>query len=199
MYIEPGIMAENGTSVEENRSNRHLQLINLVANAGDKQAFGELFEYFAPRIKALMMRQGCGAEAAEDLMQETLLAVWQKSTQFTKSRGNVSSWIFTIARNKRIDRFRKQGSNHYVDVTELELEDDTPTSDKQLETVEREQIVREAASSLPSEQKQIIELAYVEEMSQSQIAEKLGIPLGTVKSRTRLAFGSVRRKLEALI
>jgi len=199
VYIGPGITAQNGASVKENRSNEHLQLIFRIAEHSDKQAFGVLFEYYAPRVKALMMRQGCGAETAEDLMQDTLLAVWQKAAQFCKSRSNVSAWIFTIARNKRIDRFRKQGTNHYLDVSELELEDDTPGSDDQIEAFERDNIVREAAQELPSEQKQIIEMAYVEELSQSQIADKLGIPLGTVKSRTRLAFGTIRGKLEALI
>ena len=78
-------------------------------------------------------------------------------------------------------------------------QDETPGSDRQMEAVERDKIVREAAQELPGEQKQIIEMAYVEELSQTQIAQKLGIPLGTVKSRTRLAFGTIRRKLEALI
>ena len=199
MYIGPAITIKNEASVRQDRSTEHMRLISKIAKTGDKLAFGILFEYYAPRVKALMMRQGCGAEAAEDLMQETMLTVWQKSTQFSQSRGSVSTWIFTIARNKRIDRFRRQGTNHYVDVSELELEDETPGNDIRLEVSERDQIVREAANELPGEQKQIIELSYVEELSQSEIARKLGIPLGTVKSRTRLAYSTIRRKLEALI
>ena len=82
MYIGPGIATQNGASVKEDYSQTHMQLMFRIAETSDKQAFGMLFEYYAPRIKALMMRQGCGAEAAEDLMQETLLTVWQKATQF---------------------------------------------------------------------------------------------------------------------
>ncbi|MEM7069979.1 MAG: sigma-70 family RNA polymerase sigma factor [Pseudomonadota bacterium] len=199
MYIESGIDTKHGARVENYHADEHLALLAKVAESGDKAAFHVLFQYYAPRIKSLMMKQGSGAEAAEDLMQETMLTVWQKSAQFSKWRGSVSAWIFTIARNKRIDRFRKQGTGHYVDVNELEIKDDTPGNDVQVEHLERDRIVRDATSQLPTEQKQVIELAYISELSQTQISKQLGIPLGTVKSRTRLAFETIRRKLEDLL
>ena len=199
MYIETNLNNVRGVRVEKDCVSNHLGLIARVAEAQDKEAFGKLFEYYGPRVKALMMKQGSESELAEDLMQETLLTVWQKASQFSRFRGSLSAWIFTIARNKRIDRFRKQGTSHYVDISEYDFEDDRPDSEKQVESQERDQIVRNAAATLPQEQKQVIELAYVEELSQTQIANKLGIPLGTVKSRTRLAFGSIREKLEDLL
>ncbi len=165
----------------------------------DKEAFGQLFQFYAPRIKALMMKQGSDAELAEDLMQDTMLSVWQKAEQFSNWRGSLNAWVYTIARNKRIDRFRKQGTQHYVDVSEYDLVDDNPDSERQVSSMQQDRIVSEATASLPAEQRQVVHLSYVEELSQSEIAQKLGIPLGTVKSRTRLAFRAIRKELEAVL
>ena len=198
VYIESKIAVGGRTRLEKDGVNEHVHLMVKVGS-GDKEAFGILFSFYAPRIKALMMKQGSDANLAEDLMQETMLTVWQKSDQFSRWRGNVSSWIFTIARNKRIDRFRKQGTAHYIDVSDVDLEDDAPDSEAQVSNRERDNIVRSAAEELPNEQRQVIQMAFVEDLSQSEISDKLGIPLGTVKSRTRLAFGSIRKKLGDLI
>lgn len=171
-------------------------LLGEIAANRNKQAFQTLFVHYAPRVKALMMKQGANAELAEDLMQETMLTVWNKAEQFAKTRGNANSWIFTIARNKRIDRFRKQGTRHYVDVDEFEIEDDLPSSEDDMISRERDAIVSEATSCLTAEQQQIITMSFAEDLSQSQIAEKLGIPLGTVKSRMRIAYQKIRQNLE---
>ena len=125
--------------------------------------------------------------------------IWQKANQFSNWRGSLNAWIFTIARNKRIDRFRKQGVQHYLDIEDFEFADDKPDGEMQVESAQRDAIVSNATKALPEEQKQVIELAYVEEMSQSEIAKKLKIPLGTVKSRTRLAFQTIRQELEEML
>lgn len=199
MYIESKINIKREDRVNKDDVERNVRLLAKVAGEKDKEAFGELFSYYAPRLKALLMKQGSGAELAEDLMQDTMLAVWQKAEQFSNWRGNLNAWIFTIARNKRIDRFRKQGVQHYLDIEDFDFADDRPDGEMQIESVQRDAIVNNATSALPDEQKQVILLAYVEELSQSEIAKKLKIPLGTVKSRTRLAFQSIRKELEEVL
>ena len=196
MYIADNIGIKCGVRVSNDDAERNARLMAKVANKGDKQAFGELFYYYAPRLKALMVKQGSDAELAEDLMQDTMLAVWQKADQFSKWRGNLNAWIFTIARNKRIDRFRKQGTQHYLALEEFDFVDEQPDGEMQVVSMQQDEIVSNATAGLPDDQKLVIKLAYVEELSQSEIAKKLKIPLGTVKSRTRLAFKSIRQELE---
>ncbi len=199
MYLPVGTLAKGGSPVDQDISEDHRRLISAVAEKKDKKAFEQLFVYFAPRIKALMLKQGANAELAEDLMQETMLTVWNKCGQFESWRGGLSAWIFTIARNKRIDRFRKQGSRHYLDVDDFDFVDEEPDSEEQVISSERDQLVSEAASRLPEDQRTVIEMSYMQSLSQSEIAERLGIPLGTVKSRMRLAHQKVRLELEGVL
>lgn len=188
IYSESRVVATPATDYNEQ--------IKRVAENRDRVAFEKIFSHFAPKIKAILMKQGSNPEQAEDLMQETLLTVWNKAEQFAQTRGSLNAWIFTIARNKRIDRFRKQGTNHYVDIHEYEIEDDIPDIEDQILSSERDQIVAEATNCLPEDQKLIITMSFVQDLTQTQIAEKLGIPLGTVKSRMRLAYQKVKIKLE---
>lgn len=199
MYIESKLNIKREVRVTKDDVERNVRLMAKVASEKDKEAFGELFSYFAPRLKALMMKQGSGSELAEDLMQDTMMTVWQKAGQFSNWRGSLNAWIFTIARNKRIDRFRKQGIQHYLDIEDFDFVDDKPDGEMQIESLQRDAIVKNVTASLPDEQKQVILLAYVEELSQSEISKKLKIPLGTVKSRTRLAFKTIRQELEAVL
>lgn len=177
-------------------SNLHIRLMVRVAQKKDKAAFEKLFEYFAPRVKMLTMKHGIDASQAEDLMQETMLAVWNKADQFSNTRGSVSSWIFTIARNKRIDGFRKQATRHYVDIGEYEIVDDTENVEDHILSNERDDVVAVAINKLPKDQKQIVSMSFVKDLSQSEISQKLDIPLGTVKSRLRLAYAKMRNELE---
>lgn len=178
---------------------RHRTLIGLVSESRDKEAFAELFDWYAPRIKAMLLKQCGSSEMAEDIMQDVLLTVWLKAGQFASSKGAVSTWIFTIARNRRIDAFRRQSSRHYVDIGEMEFPDDAPESEEILLSEEKDGLIARAAATLPEEMQEIIHLAFVEEKSQSQIAGELGIPLGTVKSRTRRAFEKIKQELEGVL
>lgn len=158
-----------------------------------------LFRHFAPRIKTFMMRAGMAATASEELAQETMLAVWQKASYFDGSRAGASTWIFTIARNLRIDRFRRENHPDLATMIDPSREPDAmPTGETIVLGVERERRVRDALSVLSEEQARIVRLAFFAEKPHSLIASELGIPLGTVKSRIRLALNRLRAALEDL-
>ena len=175
--------------------------IAKIAAQEDRIAFSELFEYFAPRIKAFMLRSGASETNAEELAQETMLMVWRKASLFDPSSSGAAAWIFTIARNLRIDAHRRDqrgggGERSDVDI-EFEI-DDAPLPDSSLETIQIEQRVRAALSHLPHDQMRVIELSFFEEKAHAEIAQLLDIPLGTVKSRLRLAMGRLRNLLSEL-
>ncbi|MCZ4273502.1 sigma-70 family RNA polymerase sigma factor [Maritalea porphyrae] len=187
---------DHNTAIELAKHHRHL--IALVGSKQDRAAFQALFEHFAPRIKAMMLKGGVNMMQAEDLMQDVMMTVWRKSSQFSPDRGTVGAWIFTIARNARIDLFRKASSRPYDDVYEMEIADDGQSSDDAMLQVEREECVSAAMKELPQDQRDVIQLAFIADMSQSEIAKKLSLPIGTVKSRMRLAYGKLKGKLEAV-
>lgn len=177
------------------------ELMQAVARTGDRQAFAVLFRHFAPRVKAYLMRGGSAEGLAEELAQETLISVWRKAAQFDPGQAGVSTWIFTIARNLRVDHFRRQGHGVFVDGEDedgAELPDTAPALDEQLRSGRRERGVREAFARLPAEQAQVLHLSFYEDQPHARIAQALGIPLGTVKSRVRLAVNHLRRLLDAL-
>lgn len=175
--------------------------IATIAAHQDRTAFSELFEYFAPRIKAFMLRSGASEANAEELAQEAMLTVWRKASLFDPSSSGAAAWIFTIARNLRIDAHRRDkrgGVKESLDV-EIEFEvDDAPLPDCKLETFQSEERVRAALSQLPDDQRRVVELSFFEEKAHGEIAQMLGIPLGTVKSRVRLAMGRLRILLSEL-
>ena len=145
------------------------------------------------------MRRGADAELAEDLAQDTMLALWNKASLYAPERGSVSTWVFTIARNLRIDRLRRQGSYQFVDLDDYEEVCDDPISDEVVMADQERTLVRQAMKGLPDEQMDIIRMAYLQDLSQSEIASRLSIPLGTVKSRMRLAYARLRQKLERTV
>ena len=173
--------------------------LHRVAASGDIEAFRELFEIYAPRVKAYMMRQGTDANTAEELAQETLLTVWRKAGLYSDDRGSATTWIFTIARNLRIDRLRKEMT--WVELPEGRNEEasDDPLPDQMYEDNERRKRVQSALSDLPAYQHEVVALSYIEGLSHSEIAERLGLPLGTVKSRMRLAYLKIREAVEDLM
>ena len=170
--------------------------IERIARARDREAFKALFAHFAPRLKGYFMRIGVSAGAAEDLAQDTMLAVWSKAGYFDPVKASVSTWIFTIARNLRIDAHRRARDPRRL----VEAVDGVPEpmpSDHVL-CAERERRVREALARLPSDQAMVIRLSFFEDRPQSEIAALLEIPLGTVKSRVRLAMSRLRALVEDL-
>jgi RNA polymerase sigma-70 factor (ECF subfamily) len=194
----PGMTARrDDASLSPQESRR---LLEDVAVHRDRAAFTTLFGFYAPRLKAFMMRSGMTAPVAEDLAQETMLLVWRKASYFDPRRAGVSTWIFTIARNLRVDRLRREARP--MAITRAFDPSDEPDSPASGETVvmasEREERVRAALGMLSEEQAEILRLSFFAEKPQSEIATELGIPLGTVKSRTRLAFGRLRQILDDL-
>ncbi len=166
--------------------------LRRIADQGDVEAFRQLFEAYAPRVKSYMMRQGADANTAEELAQETLLTVWRKAGLYSGDKGSATTWIFTIARNLRIDRLRRE-------LTWVPLPDgydqqasSDPPADDVLDESERRTRVQSALDTLPPDQHEVVLLSYVEGLSHAEIADRLRLPLGTVKSRMRLAYTKIR-------
>ncbi len=174
-------------------------LIEAIAEAKDRDAFAKLFEHYAPRLKAFGLKQGVKPEKVEELVQETMLMVWRKAESFDSSRGTSSNWIFTIMRNKRIDMFRRQKHPEYELDESLDIVDESATPDDQVNTFQERDRIREAVSTLPPAQMEIVQKAFFEDKSHGEIAEDLGIPLGTVKSRIRLAVARLRILVEEAV
>ncbi len=176
----------------------HRQWMQAVVDGQDKEAFQALFAHYAPRIAGLMMRSGAGRDMAEDIAQDVMMRVWHKAGLYRADQGTVSAWIFTIARNARIDRLRRGSSRFHQDIDDIELESEAPSSEESAIESQRAEMVNAALDILPGEQREIIEMAYIEDLPQSEIARKLSLPLGTVKSRLRLAYGRLKTHLEVL-
>jgi RNA polymerase sigma-70 factor (ECF subfamily) len=167
------------------------QMIGAIAASADREAFVALFNHFAPRVKSYMLRLGAAPPLAEELAQETLLTVWRKAGAFDAAKAAPSTWIFTIARNLRIDAARRERRGEPVqdpsDAPEAE-----PAPDAALAALQSEDRIRLALRSLPVEQAEVVRLSFFSDKPHSEIAEALQLPLGTVKSRLRLAMGRLR-------
>jgi len=174
------------------------ELLHKVAASGDVEAFRELFQAYAPRVKSYMMRQGADPNTAEELAQETLLTVWRKAALYSGEKGSATTWIFTIARNLRIDRLRKEVAWQPLPEDANEEASDDPGPDEEVAARERRERVQKVLQSLPPDQSEVVVLSYVEGLSHSEIAERLGLPIGTVKSRMRLAYEKMREAVEDL-
>ncbi|MEP9351052.1 sigma-70 family RNA polymerase sigma factor [Xanthobacter sp. KR7-225] len=172
--------------------------IVAIARDADRQAFAALFRHFAPRLKAYLVKTGLPANAAEELAQETMLTVWRKASYFDPGRAGAATWIFTIARNLRIDLMRRERHRSVLGAEADEEPVDETSGETMLMTAEREARVRDALSALSEEQAAIVRLSFFQEKPHSAIAQELGIPLGTAKSRVRLALARLRVLLEDL-
>jgi RNA polymerase sigma-70 factor, ECF subfamily len=173
-------------------------LLKRIAERRDREAFARLFDHYAPRVKSFMMRKGASAEQAEDLVQETMISVWSKAGMYVQERGSVTTWIFTIARNLRIDRLRREKTSLYTDIDDYDAESDDVAQDDALGRLQEDGFVAKALAQIPEEQRQLLILSYVEDLPQSEIAKRLQIPLGTVKSRMRLAYRRMKKLLETV-
>jgi RNA polymerase sigma-70 factor, ECF subfamily len=173
----------------------HVALMRAIAQRQDRAAFADLFAYFGPRVKAWMMRAGSTPTAAEELAQEAMLAVWQKARLFDPARAGVSTWIFTIARNLRIDTLRRERHPSELMPDPAEEPEAPMQADRALVMAQQEVRIRSALSLLPPEQAEVIRKAFFEDKVHAEIEKELGIPLGTVKSRLRLAMTRLRAAL----
>lgn len=180
---------------ERNAAKEPAELIRAVAARRDKVAFCLLFEFYAPRVKSMLIRMGAASEAAEDIAQETLLTIWRKADFFDPSRATAGAWIYTIARNLRIDRLRRDHRARMHALYELIEPEEPARPDMLLDGYEREKFVRAALKQLSHEQIRVVELSFFEGKAHGDIAAQLGIPLGTVKSRLRLAMNRLRETL----
>lgn len=169
-------------------------LLRLKENQ-DETVFAELFHFFAPRVKSYMRKLGAPEDQAEELAQESMAMVWRKIHLFDAERAGASTWIFSIARNLRIDAFRRQRRPEVL-MNDPTLVPDGPESpEREMDRGQQAAAVRAALATLPAEQARIVHLSFFEDKPHAVIAEQLGIPLGTVKSRMRLAFQRFRKAL----
>ena len=164
-----------------------------VRDRRDREAFGRLFDHFAPRLKAMLLRNSSGDGLAEDVVQDVMLSVWHKAGQFDPHRANAAAWIFTIARNRRIDLARRRPLAQPEEMPELEsLEPDAV----HIIALQQEAAqLNEALSRLAPEQSEALRAAYFDDIPHSRISEITGLPLGTIKSRIRLGLDRLRHEL----
>jgi len=171
-------------------------LAGSVAHERNRQAFEELFDFFAPRINAYLRRLGLDPAGAEEICQDVMVTLWHKAALFDPAKSSLSTWLFRIARNRRIDLARRdKGDSLDQDDPMLQPEPE-PLPDAGLDSVVREDKVRAAMSQLPPEQYEVIRFAFFLGYPHSRIAEETGLPMGTVKSRIRLAFARLKTILE---
>ncbi|MEL0114305.1 MAG: sigma-70 family RNA polymerase sigma factor [Rickettsiales bacterium] len=183
-------------SVESPNPNSDMNaLIASVAQFKDKAAFKTLFEYFAPRVKAYLQGQGTAPDMAEEVVQETMVNIWRKASQFDATKASASTWIFTIARNLRIDLIRR-ASRPAPDMNDPAMvPEPEPTAPELISREQEANRLKRAVAKLPAEQQEVLRLAFFEDKAHAEVATELGLPLGTVKSRIRLAFGRIRTEL----
>ncbi|MDA8457125.1 sigma-70 family RNA polymerase sigma factor [Acidovorax sp. GBBC 3334] len=172
-----------------------IAMVRAVAEHGDRQAFAALFKYFAPRVKSYLMRLGTLEGVAEDLTQEAMVNMWRRAATFDPAHAGVSTWVFTIARNLRIDHLRRKGNQLSESDEGQDLAMDDAGPEEQTYAAQRESDVRRALGLLSPDQAQVLRRSFFDEQPHAQIADELGIPLGTVKSRVRLAVRHLHRLL----
>ncbi|MFN3641312.1 MAG: sigma-70 family RNA polymerase sigma factor [Gemmobacter sp.] len=179
-------MAVNGTDDDATA------LLVRVRDDGDRAAFAALFRQFAPRIKAFLMKSGASEALAEECAQDVMATLWQKAGQYDPARASVATWVFTIARNRRIDMLRRARPEPEDLPWGPEPE---PDQAEAYEAAQETKRLGEAIAQLPEKQRALIERAYFGELSHTEIAAETGLPLGTIKSRIRLALDRLRQQL----
>jgi RNA polymerase sigma factor (sigma-70 family) len=173
-------------------------VMKAIAQERDRAAFAQVFDHFTPRLEAYLQKLGVDPIGAQEIAQDAMLTVWRKAGLFDPSKSSLATWVYRIARNRRIDVARRDRMT-YLDPMEdtfTNVVDESIGQDSAMEGAEREDFVREAMKQLPEEQVSLLRMAFYQGQSHSQIAEETGLPLGTVKSRIRLAFTRLRRALE---
>jgi RNA polymerase sigma-70 factor, ECF subfamily len=169
--------------------------MRLIAEAQSRDAFAELFAFYAPRLKSYMKRLGALEQEAEELVQDVMVTVWRKAALYDPRQASVSTWIFRVARNRRIDQ-RRRLAKPELDAEDPRLQPSSPEApDHALARTQMEVRVRAELHKLPEAQRSLVQAAFYDGLSHSEIAEAFALPLGTVKSRIRLAFERLRGAL----
>lgn len=178
------------------RNERSTEDLVEATASGDRQAFVELFGQIAPRIKWYLINLGARPGQAEELTQEVMVTIWQRASDFDRKRSAAGTWIYTIARNRRIDLWRKEQRRRFDPEEPLLKSPEPSVPDDELSATEQAAQVRNAIASLPEELSTLIRFAYFDGLSHSEIAQKTGIPLGTVKTRIRKATKIIGQYLD---
>ncbi|SMH44322.1 RNA polymerase sigma-70 factor, ECF subfamily [Maritimibacter sp. HL-12] len=169
-----------------------------IRDQRDKAAFAKLFDHYAARLKGFVMRAGAPKAQAEDIVQEVMLTVWRKAHLFDPERAQVSSWIYQIARNRQIDVIRKEARPVPEALANDDESDDEPDAGQVIALEQESDKLRQALAKLAPAQREMIERAYLGELTHTEIREATGLPLGTIKSRIRLGLERLRHELKDL-
>ena len=192
-------MSAEGSTAASKDAQHWAEKLKRVAVDSDREAFREIYLHFGPRIKSYALNQGV-SQMADELVQEVMTSVWRKAHTYSNSLASVSTWIFTIARNQRIDLLRKASRNKAEVVLETEDLWQIPSDDnvvKSIQALTAERHMGESIKQLPEDQLIAIRKVYYEGKTHQEVAEELQIPLGTLKGRLRLSMQKLRVMLEA--
>lgn len=197
LAVRRGVTAQMERPAGTTIADAMTELLVAVRDRQDRAAFAALFRHFAPRVKSYLRRFGDDDGRIDEVLQETFSAVWTKARLFKPDRASASTWIYTIARNQRIDAFRRERRPEFDPEDPAFVPEAEPDGEAALTARERNERVATAMSELNDDQREVLRLSFFEEKSHDAIASKLGLPIGTVKSRIRLAYGHLRARLEA--
>ncbi len=186
--------------VEPNQENQTQRLNHLLTEIGRTQstdAFSAIYEHFAGRVKSFLIGKGISEDTAEELMQEVMLTVWRRACTYDASKAAASTWIFTVARNRRIDHLRGTPRAE-VDLEDqlLQLESEDTPHEQQVDLWQDATRIHNAMELLPKEQRKVLHLSFFNGLSHGAIAAGLDLPIGTVKSRIRLAMRCIKNNLQ---
>ncbi len=179
---------------QEQQTEEWSEFILRISRSEDREAFASLFRHFAPRVKSFLMRSGSDAALAEECTQDVMATLWRKAHLFDPSRASAATWIFTIARNRKIDVIRKTKRPEPEELAWGPEEE--PAQEDVLALQQESNRLQTAMAGLPDKQRELIEKAYFGDLSHSEIAEETGLPLGTIKSRIRLALERLRHEMK---
>lgn len=192
METQPALKSADAQAAAQHGPSYYNALLVEVGQNKDKEAFADLFDYFAPRIKSFLMKGGAAPDIADELAQETMITVWQRAASYDPAKANASTWIFTIARNKRVDGLRKKIRPETEEGEAELIADDAPLASEMLSQAEELHVMENALGDLPQEQADLLYKSFFEDKTHADIAAETGLPLGTVKSRIRLALDKLR-------
>jgi RNA polymerase sigma-70 factor (ECF subfamily) len=172
------------------------ELMRAIAVDRDRAAFSRLFAQYAPKVKAFLLRGGLQNAVSEELVQDVMLILWRRAETYDPAQASLSTWIYTIARNRRADYFRRSREIGAEATESVEESDPDAATDRIIEQRQQHERLRAAVATLPVEQADVLRRAFFEHKSHSEIASECGLPLGTIKSRIRLAMRHLRGVLE---